>query len=312
MTSLETLSSTLPIIFLVLAGILIRAIHLIQPEAVADIKKLVVNVTLPLLLLKAFATMTFELRYLLIVGIIFLACTLVMFLTARLRFAPGLTSRYSSYLMAGFEAGMLGYALFSSIYGAENISRFAVIDLGQVLFVFFVLITRLKFQQERRLNASETLLTFLKSPVIIAILAGILMNLSGAYLALAGWPITDSLLKTAEILAGLTTPLVALVIGYELRFQRGGLLQPFLTVLIRLGVWVVLALALNLFVIRQLLGLDRLFEAAVLLMALLPAPFVIPLYLQESDLSERDYILNTLSLGTVAALIGAIVVRMLY
>jgi hypothetical protein len=312
MTSLETLSSTLPIIFLVLAGILIRATHLIQPEAVADIKKLVVNVTLPLLLLKAFATMTFELRYLLIVSIIFLACTLVMVLTARLRFVPGLTSRYASYLMAGFEAGMLGYALFSSIYGAENISRFAVIDLGQVLFVFFVLITRLKFQQERRLNASETLLTFLKSPVIIAILAGILMNLSGAYLALAGWPITDSLLKTAEILAGLTTPLVALVIGYELRFQRGGLLQPFLTVLIRLGVWVVLALALNHLVIRQLLGLDRLFEAAVLLMALLPAPFVIPLYLQESDLSERDYILNTLSLGTVAALVGAIVVRMFY
>jgi len=312
MTSLETLSSTLPIIFLVLAGILIRATHLIQPEAVADIKKLVVNVTLPLLLLKAFATMTFELRYLLIVSIIFLACTLVMVLTARLRFVPGLTSRYASYLMAGFEAGMLGYALFSSIYGAENISRFAVIDLGQVLFVFFVLITRLKFQQERRLNASETLLTFLKSPVIIAILAGILMNLSGAYLALAGWPITGSLLKTAEILAGLTTPLVALVIGYELRFQRGGLLQPFLTVLIRLGVWVVLALALNHLVIRQLLGLDRLFEAAVLLMALLPAPFVIPLYLQESDLSERDYILNTLSLGTVAALVGAIVVRMFY
>jgi len=312
MTSLETLSSTLPIIFLVLAGILIRATHLIQPEAVADIKKLVVNVTLPLLLLKAFATMTFELRYLLIVSIIFLACTLVMFLTARLRVVPGLTSRYASYLMAGFEAGMLGYALFSSIYGAENISRFAVIDLGQVLFVFFVLITRLKFQQERRLNASETLLTFLKSPVIIAILAGILMNLSGAYLALAGWPITDSLLKTAEILAGLTTPLVALVIGYELRFQRGGLLQPFLTVLIRLGVWVVLALALNHLVIRQLLGLDRLFEAAVLLMALLPAPFVIPLYLQESDLSERDYILNTLSLGTITALVGAIVVRMFY
>jgi predicted permease len=312
MTSLETLSSTLPIIFLVLAGILIRATHLIQPEAVADIKKLVVNVTLPLLLLKAFATMTFELRYLLIVSIIFLACTLVMFLTARLRVVPGLTSRYASYLMAGFEAGMLGYALFSSIYGAENISRFAVIDLGQVLFVFFVLITRLKFQQERRLNASETLLTFLKSPVIIAILAGILMNLSGAYLALAGWPITDSLLKTAEILAGLTTPLVALVIGYELRFQRSGLLQPFLTVFIRLVVWVALALALNHLVIRQLLGLDRLFEAAVLLMALLPAPFVIPLYLQESDLSERDYILNTLSLGTITALVGAIVVRMFY
>lgn len=312
MTPLQTLASTLPVIFLVIAGILIRATRLVRPEAVADIKKLVVNITLPLLLLKAFATMNFELRYLLIVALVFLACTLVMFLAARLRFVPGLASRYASYLMAGFEAGMLGYALFSAIYGAENISRFAVIDLGQVLFVFFVLITRLKFQQERRLNASETLLTFLKTPVIIAILAGILMNFSGAYQALSGWPISDSLLKTFEILAGLTTPLVALVIGYELRFQRGGLVQPLLTVVIRLLVWVALAVALNHFVIRQMLGLDPLFEAAVLLMALLPAPFVIPLYLQENDLSERDYILNTLSMGTVVALVGAIVVRLVY
>ena len=312
MTSLQTLASTLPIIFLVLAGILIRTLGLLQPEAAAGFKKLVVNITLPLLLLKAFATMTFELRYLLIVAVIFLACTLVMFLSAQLRFVPGLTSPYSSYLMAGFEAGMLGYALFSAIYGAEHISRFAVIDLGQVLFVFFVLITRLKFRQERRLNASETLLTFLKTPVIIAILAGILMNLAGIYQILAGWPVTDSLLRTAEILAGLTTPLVALVIGYELRFQRGGLLQPLLTVLLRLAVWVTVAVAFNFIIIRQLLGLDRLFEAAVLLMALLPAPFVIPLYLQENDLAERDYILNTLSLGTVVALIGGILVRLLY
>lgn len=312
MTSLQTLASTLPVIILVITGILLRSIRLVQPAAIGDFKKLVVNITLPLLLLKAFATMNFELRYLLIVGAVFLACTLVMVLTAKLRFVPGLTSPYSSYLMAGFEAGMLGYALFASIYGTENVSRFAVIDLGQVLFVFFVLITRLKFRQERRLSPSETLLTFLKTPVIIAILAGILMNLSGAYQALASWAITGSLLTTAEILAGLTTPLVALVIGYELQFQRGGLMQPLLTVLLRLGVWVTLAVVFNLFVIRQLLGLDRLFEAAVLLMVVLPAPFVIPLYLQESDPAQRSYILNTLSLGTVAALIGAIVVRMLY
>ena len=57
---------------------------------------------------------------------------------------------------------MLGYAVFGSIYGVENISRFAVIDLGQVLFVFFILVTRLEFQQNHRLTIGQTLKQFLK------------------------------------------------------------------------------------------------------------------------------------------------------
>jgi hypothetical protein len=47
-------------------------------------------------------------------------------------------------------------------------------------------------------------------------------------------------------------------------------------------------------------------------MAILPAPFVIPLYLQESSSIERGYILNTLSLGTIAALVGSVLVKMIY
>lgn len=312
MTTLQTLSSTLPILFLVAAGVLVRATRLLSEPTIQDIKRLIVSVSLPLVLFRAFATMTFEPRYLVIVASLFLSCTLVMFATARLHFLPGLRSPYASYLMAGFEAGMLGYAIFSSIYGADNVSYFAVVDLGQVLFVFFVLITRLKFQQQRQMSAVETLAEFLKTPVIIGILTGILANITGFYRLLSAAPLTDSLLSALGTLAGLTTPLVSLVIGSELRFERKGLWQPVQTVLLRLAVWVTLTIVFNRLVIHQLLGLDPLFEAASLLMAILPAPFVIPLYSQESDLAERAYILNVLSLGTVAALAGCVIIRLVY
>lgn len=312
MTYLQTLASTLPIIFLVITGIVVRVTCLVQDHTIQDLKKLIVTVTLPLLLFGVFATMTFQPTYLIIVAAVFLACIVIMLVTSRLRFLPGLTSVYSSYLMAGFEAGMLGYAIFGSIYGVENISHFAVIDLGQVLFVFFILITRLEFQQNRRLSISQTFLHFLKTPVILGILAGILANMSGLYQIFTGWALTQSLLKTAEILGGLTTPLVALAIGYELHFQKMNVWKPFQTVLARMTVWVVLALAFNFLVVRQL-DLDPLFEAAILIMAILPAPFVIPLYVkEESDYQERAYIVNTLSLGTVTALVGAVLVNLMY
>jgi predicted permease len=312
MSLLQTLATTLPVIFLVGLGIFFRRARFLQPGSISDFKALVVNVTLPLVLFKAFGTMQFEPRFLLIVGFVFAACTLVMLAAARLQFLPGLTSRYSSYLMAGFEAGMLVYAIFGSTYGEANIPRFAVIDLGQVLFVFFILVTRLEAGQSRRLSAGETLRQFFKTPVIIAILAGILANLSGAYRLLAGWDLTASVLNTAAILAALTMPLVAIVIGYELSFKAGSLARPLQTVALRLGVWVVLALSFNILVIRGLLGLDPVFEAAVMLMAVLPAPFVIPLYLRQGEGEERDYIVNTLSLGTVAALAGVVIVRLIY
>jgi len=77
-------------------------------------------------------------------------------------------------------------------------------------------------------------------------------------------------------------------------------------------VWVALAVGFNALMIRGILELDPVFEAAVLLMAVLPAPFVIPLYLKQEETGERDYIVNTLSLGTVAALAGVVIVRMIY
>ncbi len=312
MSILQTLSTTLPVIILVLVGVLIRYAKILQPGTIADLKTLIVNLTLPLVLFTAFAAMTFEARFLLIVVIVFAACVLVMFLAARLRAVPGLRPAYASYLMAGFEAGMLGYAIFGSMYGADNVGKFAVIDLGQVLFVFFVLVTRLQMARGSRVDWRGTVVNFGKTPVIIAILLGILANLSGFYRLLSGFEPAAALLAVIAMLAGLTTPLVALVIGYELHFQPGAFATALQTALLRLGLWVGLALAFNALVIRAVLGLDRTFEAAVMLMAVLPAPFVVPIYLKGEEREERDYILNTLSIGTVLALAGSVVVRMVY
>ena len=312
MQILATISATLPVILLVVLGFILQKIRLINENTIADMQKLVVNITLPLLLFKAFSTMTFAPEYFLIVAIIFTACVIVMLLAARMKSVPGFSQTYASFLMAGFEAGMLGYAMFAAIYGAENISFFAVIDLGQVLFVFFVLITRLDMHQGWEMDLGHTLVSFLKTPVIIGILAGGVANIFGLYKVLEAQPLSSSLLRTSEILASMTTPLVAIVIGYGLRFRKGSLSEPARTVFLRSALWIILALIFNTLVIRQLLELDRLFEAAVFMMAILPAPFVIPFYLSEKNNNEKEYILNTLSLGTIFALFASVVIRFLY
>jgi hypothetical protein len=114
------------------------------------------------------------------------------------------------------------------------------------------------------------------------------------------------------MLGGMTTPLVALIIGSELKFQRAGLAQPARTVLVRLFVWVPAGLAFSLLVIGTLLGLDRIYQAAVMTMVILPPPFVIPLFMKNASAEETAYVVNTLSLATLVTLVAFVLVSLVF
>jgi len=71
-------------------------------------------------------------------------------------------------------------------------------------------------------------------------------------------------------------------------------------VFIRLGILIPLALVLNTYLIRNLLHLDKYFEAALFTLLILPPPFIVPLYAR-SDLGgeEKQYINNVLTIHTI-------------
>ncbi len=305
---LNALFKVIPVLLLLLLGFFLGRRDFFSPATRQQLKNLIVNIALPSALFLAFSQVQLEWRYLWIIGIIFSACWLVMSLSRR---GLALTSRKSDYfpfLMTGFEAGMLGYAIFSAVYGADQIYKFGVIDLGQVTFVFFILVPALRKQSSEKQTFSQVLLSFLKTPVILAILAGILFNRTGLYQAFSEYPLYQSLHTVLQQLANLTTPLVALVIGSEIRVDRARITRPLRTSLLRLLVWVSAALLLNALVIDRLLGLDRVFQAAVLTMAILPPPFVIPLFVQNASPDDQAYIVNTLSLFTLITLIAYVLV----
>jgi hypothetical protein len=152
----------------------------------------------------------------------------------------------------------------------------------------------------------------MRTPPIIGISLGVLANLSGVYRLLQSWSLTIALLTTMGLLAGLTMPLVAIILGYELQIKPGSLGRPLRTVALRLTTWVLLGLAMNTWLIGGWLKLDAAFQAAVMLLFVLPPAFVIPLYMRADQAKEQDYVLNTLSIATLAALLAIMVVRVLY
>ena len=299
MVFLTAFSKVLPVFLLILLGVLLRRIRLVRPESIADIKKLVVNVTLPAALFLAFTQVTIELHYLLIVVTVFVACWLVLLLGRRLHGVLHIDSPFMPPLLTGFEAGMMGYAIYGAVYGTDNIWRFGIIDLGQVLFVFFVLVPGLKRLSTGATSFRETLLGFLKTPVILAILAGLLAGQIGLNNLFAESSIGDSLLETVRLVGSMTTPLVAIAIGYELQLRAGEIGRPLRTIAVRLLIWVPAGVAFSLLVVGRLLNLDPAFQAAVLTMAILPPPFVIPLFMPNAEEADVNFVVNALTLAPV-------------
>ncbi len=312
MIYLTALSKVLPVLLLILLGAFFRRTGFLSQAAVAGMKKLVVNVTLPAALFLAFAGMTLEGRHLVLVAIVFLLCVLALLLARALWPRLGFRSAYTPALMTGFEAGMMGYAIYAAVYGAGNLFKFAVVDLGQVLFVFFVLVPWVTQLSTGTMSLRDTVLGFIKTPVIAGIFLGILVNQLGLVAPLRGWPPTDAVFRTAEMLGAITTPLIASVIGYEVRLQRGALAMPARATALRLLLWAPIGLLLIVLVVNTLLDGDPLFRAAVMTMFVLPAPFVAPLFMGAAPEEERTFVVNSLSLMTLFTLVAFTIVAVAF
>ena len=312
MIYLEAFSKVLPVILLFILGAYLRRTRFLAASTVGDLKKLIVNITLPAVLFLAFAGVNLEGRHLVIVAIVFAACLLALLLGRLIGPPLGLRSPYFPALMTGFEAGMMGYAIFGAVYGAGRFSTSRWWTWGRSRSSSSSWSRMCSDLSTGAISFGQTLRNFLKTPVILAIFLGIAANRLGVLPALQGWPVSAAVVRTVELLGGLTMPLIALVIGYEVRLQRGSLLKPAEAIALRLLVWVPVGLLLNALVVRPLFGAAPVLEAAVMTMFVLPPPFVIPLFMREPEGADRTFVVNTLSLATLVTLVAFTVITVVY
>lgn len=312
MTYLNSLSKVLPVILLFLLGLVFNRRRFLRPATMTDLKNLVIKLTLPLALFLAFSRVSLEPRHAIIFAALFGGCVIALLVGRVIRPLFHFPSPYFPALMTGFEAGMMGYAIYGAVYGADNLFKFGIVDLGQVVFVFFVLVGVLERQTTQARPLSDTVRNFLRTPVIIGILLGIVANQLGVVKAIETAPLFSGVLRTIELLAALTTPLIGLIIGYEMRLEPGQVREPLKAIGLRLIFWLPIGLLINALVIEQLLHLDRGFQAAVLTMIVLPPPFVIPLFIKADDQANRTFVVNTLSLSTLVTLFAFAIVTVIY
>jgi predicted permease len=301
------INRVLPILILIFLGNWIRHKSFIAESTVDDLRKLVVNLALPAVLFISFLNIELKSSYFFIFGFTFFLCILLFLLGKFLEKQFNIQHPYYPYLMTGFEYGMLGISLYGSAYGLERIGYIAVADLGHEIFIWFVFLPLLLMKRDGVQNVGGLAKSFLTSPVVMAIIASIILNILGLAALLYQAPITGGLMFTLEFLANLTIPLILIIVGYGIKLDRYGIKEASTVVLIRLAILIPLALIINAVVIRNLLGLSPAFEAALFTLLILPPPFIIPLYARQDIGDEKRYINNVLMLYTVVSIIIYIV-----
>jgi len=302
--------SILPVLFLFILGFLLQKGSTLTPHSVAGAKRIVSDLALPALLFQAFSTLEIEGKYLILVVTIFLVCFFMVLLGKALAKPLHLETPYFPLLLGGFEMGMLGYALFQSAYGSEHLGKMALIDLGQVLFVFFVLMALLIKERDGAHTTKALLRQFIASPVILAIFGGIVVSFVGKWFS--PHPLWTAIGEGISLLASLTTPLIALSIGYGIHIKKEGLAWSIKTILVRKLILLCLALLINHFLIDQFLGMEAIYRYALLVMFLTPPPFVVTIYMRPNDTVNADYVDNTLSLDTLISILMVMLVAVLY
>ena len=110
------LEKALPVFIMLGLGMLCRKTSLLSREGVNTLKSVAVNITLPAVMFSAFATAEYSLSSVTIPISLFAACLLALFLGFVGCKLFGIKGRLSPFMAAGFEAGMLGYALFVLLF----------------------------------------------------------------------------------------------------------------------------------------------------------------------------------------------------
>jgi predicted permease len=298
----EVFISTSPVITLFAVGYLLRRLRFFDQGFVDELRKLVLYVALPALLFTVFRNLPLSGELLTYFVIVFVACGVLLGLGVFLTRFVGLRSAYAPFMFTGFETGMLGYAVFIAAFGADQASRLASFDLGQLFFVWIVLIGPLLRLKTGTRKPGEITVMFFRSPVVLGILTGLAANALGVLVSES-----VKLLNTVESIAHtaslITVPLISIIIGYSFTVDRSTLKHSLLTILLRVPLTLVLAFFLERIVLFRVLSLDSMYRGAFMTMFLLPPPFVYTLFLRPHDDDNASYLATTYSLHTLVSIV---------
>ena len=292
---ITVIETALPVFLALALGMWCRSKNFLTRDGVDTLKKVIINLTLPFVIFDAFATADYSASSLVLPVVMFAVCCISLALGHIIIRLSGMKSRLAPYLASGFEAGMLGFALFGLLFPDESASKFAMLVMGQELFVFTVYKALLSGKGDLKAIGRD----MLRAPTLWALFLGILVGATGLYRQLGQWGISGVVDAVTGFVSAPTGMIILLTVGFDLVIREIPWKKTFGLIVMRLAV---MAVMLGVLILLNRTVLDgMIFEGAAVLLFILPPPFVIPIFSDEP--SERVQISSALSALTLVTMV---------
>ncbi len=288
-----------PVLVMLCVGYFCRVKKLIDQQGLIGVKTIISKILIPVVLFNAFYKAEYNLNGLLIFFIIYACNGFGLLFGKWTRKLVGNNSTLMPFLLSGYEVGMLGYALFSLLAGANNLHYLATVDLGQTLFVYTIYIMLLTSATGGKPTAKGLLMNMVKNPAFIGAMAGIFAGVTGLSAFLLNSPAGGIFSDTLAFVTAPTSGLILIIVGYEISFRKELMKPVFKTIGLRL-VMVIALFLVSSQIIFHVMPFNKTLFTALLLFFSLPATFIIPLYANVEG--ENEYVSTTLSMNTLVTI----------
>jgi predicted permease len=295
--SIAVISKILPVIFLIALGGVFRKTQYVSPQIMAGMKKIAINISLPLIIFLSLIDLDFRVSYLILVFLVFAILVILLLAGMAIRRLTGSPNRYLPVLFTSFENGMMGYGILGVLFGMDNIYPIVIMDLGQTLFFSLVFVTLMGVLNGGAASPKSLLIGLIKTPYIWASVLSLTLRGTGLITPIRAMPPLAAVLDCAGLLSNLATPIMCLVIGYELKIDTRRIGKPALVVLARSVLLLSIAFLFNTFVVNRWLHLEAIFETSVYTMFMLPPFFVGSLLIKDEAVEEKGFSVNVISLN---------------
>jgi len=299
---MDILKTVMPVIVMLALGKMFALKKVISAETVSGIKGLISGILLPEVIFNALLTMQFSMRSLSLSLLVYVLYTIALFAVLK-SISPKLKYRMSGFLMLGAEGGMMGYALYTSLFGSEALSTLMEVDLGNILFAFTFFIVLIKMANSEETDTKRVILDSLKTPLVSVVAIALVLNVLGV----GRWLMASEAVSLyTAVISMITSPVSALIlmsVGYELELDAALLKDVGTVSIIRLFIKASIT-AILLTAGRFLIISDQL-RAAVLIYAILPPQFITLIFIKDSK--ESSFAATVLSFYTLITIGGYIV-----
>ena len=292
------LKIVLPLVVSLGIGFFARKRDILSPEAIEGMKTFVMKFALPAMLFGLFFTAEYAPSVLLFAVTMFT----LGFVGLGLGFLIGKPLEKRSpmlkFMTAGWEVGMLGYALYALLFGAENLRNMAMLDFGHVLFIFSgyiaVLYTRIGCTRKESMQALVT------NPIPWAMILGAALAISGVSRALIPSGVTELIKSLSDFISAPLSCVILIVVGYGIEFSGKNFATAAFSVVLRTLVCGALC-AVALLVFGAFVPLSDAMRWAIIILFMTPAPYILTMFTTNEQ--ERADVSMSLSLQTIFSVI---------